>query len=61
MGASIARRSRRSDERYEAAEIAKAKQDIADGKGITGPELERFLDWFVSGEGTTAPGRSASD
>ena len=41
--------------RGEAVELAKAKQEVAEGKGISGPELERFLDWFVSGENIEPP------
>jgi hypothetical protein len=39
---------RRLSHEAEAALIAEAEQEIADGKGITGTELERFLAWFVS-------------
>jgi hypothetical protein len=42
----------------EAALIAEAEQEIADGKGITGAELERFLAWFVSDEDGLPPGES---
>jgi hypothetical protein len=36
--------------RREAELIAEAQQEIAEGKGITEAELERFLAWFVSDE-----------
>lgn len=42
----------------EAALIAEAEQEIAEGKGITGAELERFLAWFVSDEDDPPPGNS---
>jgi hypothetical protein len=35
---------------HEAALIAEAEQEIGEGKGIAGAELERFLAWFVSDE-----------
>jgi hypothetical protein len=39
----------------EAALIAEAEQEIAEGKGITGAELERFMAWFVSGDDGPPP------
>jgi len=41
--------------RREAELIAEAEQEIAQGKGITGAELERFLAWFVSDEDGPPP------
>ena len=42
----------------EAALIAEAEQEIAEGKGITGAQLERFLAWFVSDENGAPPDNS---
>ena len=39
----------------EAAMLAEAERQIADGQGIAGPELEKFLDWFVSAAVSEAP------
>jgi len=50
--------TRASRLRHEAALIAEADQEIAEGKGITGPELERFLAWFVSDEDGPPPAAS---
>jgi hypothetical protein len=47
--------------RQEAAMLAEAEREIADGQGITGPELEKFLDWFVSDAASEAPTISAPD
>ena len=44
--------------RHEAALIAEADQDIADGKVITGAELDRFLKWFGSDEEGPPPDNS---
>jgi hypothetical protein len=41
--------------RREAALIAEAEQEIAEGKGVTGAELERFLAWYVSGDDGPPP------
>jgi hypothetical protein len=41
--------------------LAEAERQIADGQGITGPELEKFLDWFVSTADSEAPSRSDPD
>ena len=41
--------------RREAALIAGAEQDLAEGRFITGPELERFLAWFVSDDNGPPP------
>jgi hypothetical protein len=35
---------------HEAAMIAEAEEELADGKGISGTDLDRFLAWFVSDE-----------
>jgi hypothetical protein len=40
----------------EAALIAEAEQDLAEGRFITGVELEQFLKWFVTGEDGPPPG-----
>jgi hypothetical protein len=40
---------------HEAALIAEAEQEIAEGKGIIGAELERFLAWFVSDDDGPSP------
>lgn len=42
----------------EAVLIAEAEQEIAEGKGITGAELERFLAWFVGDDDGPPPGLS---
>jgi hypothetical protein len=34
--------------RSEAELITEAEQEIAEGEGITGADLQRFLAWFVS-------------
>ena len=39
----------------EAAMLAEAERQIADGQGIAGRELEKFLDWFVSAAVSEAP------
>ncbi len=39
----------------EAALIAEAEQDLAEGRFISGAELELFLNWFVSGVGGPGP------
>jgi hypothetical protein len=41
--------------------LAEAERQIADGQGIAGPELEKFLDWFVSAAVSEAPSRSDPD
>jgi len=43
---------------HEAALIAEAELEIAEGKGIAGAELERFLAWFVSDEDGLPPDHS---
>jgi hypothetical protein len=45
--------------RRETAELAKAKQEVAEGKGIGGPELKRLLDWFIGGDDIGSPARPA--
>ena len=47
--------ARASRLQHEAALIAEAEQEIAEGKGIAGPELERFLAWLVSDEDGPPP------
>ena len=39
----------------EAVMLAEAERQIADGQGIAGRELEKFLDWFVSAAVSEAP------
>jgi hypothetical protein len=48
--------ARASRFRREAALIAEAEQDLAEGRFITGTELERFLKWFVSDDDGPPPG-----
>ena len=46
---------------HEAAMLAEAERQIADGQGIAGPELEKFLNCFVSAAVSEAPIRSDPD
>jgi hypothetical protein len=41
--------------------LAEAERQIADGQGIAGPELEKFLNWFVSAAVSEARIRSDPD
>lgn len=41
---------------HEADLIAEAEQELAEGRFITGAELKRFLDWFVSDKDEPPPG-----
>ena len=42
--------------KYEAELIAEAEREYAEGKGISGEELARFLAWFVSEDDRLPPG-----
>jgi hypothetical protein len=47
--------------RHEAALIAEAEQELADGKGISGRDLDRFLAWFVSDNDGPPPASPDAD
>lgn len=53
--------ARTSRLRHEAALIAEAEQEFAEGKIITGIELERFLRWFGSDEDGPPPDASDAE
>ncbi|HUB44841.1 MAG TPA: hypothetical protein VMB73_07645 [Acetobacteraceae bacterium] len=47
--------------KIEAQLIAEAEQELAEGKGISGDELKRFFEWFVSGDDKPPPAASDED
>jgi hypothetical protein len=47
--------------RHEAALIAEAEQELANGKGIGGSDLDQFLAWFVSDDDGPPPASPDAD